>query len=66
MSTEDARTALAFQIAAQLPTNPEEALSVLELTADLVRFAAKAAADRVGAQERVPPLRVVTAGPSSF
>lgn len=66
MSTEDARTALAFQIAAQLPPNPDEAISVLELTADLVRFAAKVAADKHEAQERAPGLRVVTGGPSSF
>lgn len=63
---EDARTALAFQIAAQLPGNLEEALSVLDLAADLVRFAAKAAADREKAQGRVPPLRVVPGGPTSF
>lgn len=66
MSTEDARTALAFQIAAQLPANPDEAISVLELAAALVRFAAKQGADRPEGQERVPPLRVVEGGGSSF
>lgn len=66
MSTEDARTALAFQIAAQLPANPDEAISVLELTADLVRYAAKAVADKPVAQERAPGFRVVPGGGSSF
>lgn len=60
-NTEDARKQLAFQIAAQLPGNLEDALFVLKLAAELVEYAAK-----LDPQERVPPLRAVTGGLSNF
>jgi hypothetical protein len=66
MSTEDTRTQLAFQIAAQLPGNLEDALYVLSLAAKLVECAAKLAATTPEIQERVLSLRVVTGGPSSL
>lgn len=63
---EDARKQLALQIAAQLPGNLEDALFVLTLAADLVRFAAGAAPAKPERQERVLPLRVVPGGPPNF
>jgi hypothetical protein len=63
---DDARRALAFQVAAQLPGNTEDALFVLALASDLVRFAAGIAPAKPEAQERVPPLRVVPGAGSSF
>ena len=65
-NTEDARRQLAFQVAAQLPGNLEDALFVLALAADLVRFAAGALSAKPEPQERALPLRVVAGGPSSF
>lgn len=50
----DSRRSLAFQIAAQLPSNLEDAMFVLGLAAELVRFAVKRAAEEGAARKTSP------------